>query len=172
MRMETAGISLKPVDAGGVYPMLVAVSGYAAMERGSELIEPQDLIKAIYIVDLEHVSSFWSDWEGYEKLVTKQRLDKGFSETYINRTLYLVRLELMMRENPGSFIGLGRPSPTIKEIVAAARKLTSERTGTSTTPSSRDLLFCACAQDPELSAALQESGLQLEKLTAAVGSSS
>jgi hypothetical protein len=40
--------------------MLVAVR-YAAMERGSEVIEPQDLIKAICIVDLEHVSSLWSD---------------------------------------------------------------------------------------------------------------
>jgi hypothetical protein len=166
--MELDGVILKVEDAGGVCPFLFGVSGYAAMERGSELIEPRDLIKAIYVVDLEHVSSFWSDWEGFERLVTRESLATGNSATYINRTLYLVRFEAISRENAGSFTALGRPSRTFQDIVAAARKLASERMGGPTTPSSRDLLFSACSHDSELSIALQESGLQLGKLAAAV----
>jgi uncharacterized repeat protein (TIGR03803 family) len=45
--------------------------------RGSELIEPRDLIKAIYVADLEHVSSFWTDWEGFERLVTDANESQG-----------------------------------------------------------------------------------------------
>jgi hypothetical protein len=96
------GVMLKPEDIGGVCLLLFGVSGYAAMERGSELIEPCDLIKAIYIVDLEHVSSCWTDWEGFEKLVTKERLATGISTTYINRILYLLRFDAMSREKAGS----------------------------------------------------------------------
>ena len=71
------------------------------MERGSELIEPRDLLKAIYIADLEHVSVFWNDWEGFERFVTSEKLAQGVSQTYINRTLYLFRLEMMSSENAG-----------------------------------------------------------------------
>jgi hypothetical protein len=159
---------LEPIDTWGVWPLLLQVSGYAAMERGSELIEPRDLIKAIYIADLEHVSAFWNAWEGFEKLVNDQRLANGRSGTYVNRTLYLVRLELAIRDSPDGFIGLGRPSPTLEKIVTAARKLAVERSGAVATPSSRDLLFATCSLDPEVSESLQKSGLQLAKLTAAV----
>jgi hypothetical protein len=159
---------LEPIDAWGVWPLLLQVSGYAAMERGSELIEPRDLIKAIYIADLEHVSAFWNVWEGFEKLVNDQRLANGRSGTYVNRTLYLVRLELAIRDSPDSFIGLGRPSPIVEKIVTTARKLAIERSGAVATPSSRDLLFATCSLDPEVSESLQKSGLQLAKLTAAV----
>jgi hypothetical protein len=169
--MGIGGQILKLVDTGGVVPLLFMVSGYAAMERGSETIEPYDLIKAIYIVDLEHVSMFWDNWEGFERLVSKERGVGGLPDIYINRTLYLVRLEAMSRENAGSFVGIGRPSQAFQAIVAAARTIASERAGCPGTPSSRDLLFCACSVDPELSAALQASGLQLEKLAAAVGKS-
>lgn len=166
--MGIDGRTLKLVDTGGIVPLLFMVSGYAAMERGSETIEPYDLIKAIYIADLEHVSMFWDDWEGFERLVSKERLGNDLPDIYINRTLYLVRLEAMSRENAGSFVGLGRPSQAFQQIVATARTLASKRAGSPATPSSRDLLFCACSEDPELSAALQASGLQLEKLAAAV----
>lgn len=163
------GLVLKPGDVGGVLVLLFMVSGYAAMERGSEMIELRDLVEAIYIADLEHVQEFWNDWQGFEKFVTSEKLGNGVTETFISRTLYLVRLELMSRDNPGSFIGLGHPSLAFKETVAAARKLVSERVGRPASPTSRDLLFCACSQDPKLSNALQESGLQLENLAAAVG---
>jgi hypothetical protein len=169
--MDIDGVFLKRIDAGGVWPLLMMVSGYAAMERGSEFIEPRDLIKGIYVVDLEHVSIFWSDWEGFEKFVTSGKLGNGASESYINRTLYLVRLEMMSRDHPGQFIGVGKPSSALKEIVATARAFASERVGAPSTPSSRDLLFSACSQDSDLSAALQESGLQLEKLVAWVRNS-
>jgi hypothetical protein len=162
------GPMLKPEDVGGVLVLLFMVSGYAAMERGSEMIELRDLVKAIYVADLEHVQEFWNDWQGFEKFVTSEKLANGVTETYINRTLYLVRVELISRDNPGGFIGLGRPSLALRETVASARKLVSERVGPSS-PDSRDLLFCACCQDPELLEALRESGLQLEKLAAAVG---
>lgn len=167
--MDADAITLKLIDSRGVLPLLLMVSGYIAMERESDSIEPRDLIKAIYIVDLEHVSMFWSNWEGFERLVTNQTLIAGQSVTYINRILYLVRAEATARESSGSFSGLGIPSPALQEMIAAARKLASERTGSPTTPSSRDLLFCSCCQDLQLSAALRKSGLQFEKLTAAVG---
>lgn len=159
---------LEPIDAWGVCALLFQVSGYAAMERGSELIEPRDLIKAIYIADLEHVSVFWDAWEGFERLVNDETLANGRSGTYINRILYLVRLEMAIRDSPDGFIGLGRPSPTLQKIVAAARKLASERSGAVATPSSRDLLFATCSLEPDLSESLQKSGLQLAKLADAV----
>jgi hypothetical protein len=161
-------MTLETIDAGGVLPLLSLVSGYAAMERGSEVIEPRDLIKAIYIADLEHVSAFWNDWEGFERLVNDERLANGRSATYISRILYIVRLELAMRDSPDGFLGLGRPSPTLETLVDTARKTASDRSGVPMTPSSRDLLFAACSLDPELSKSLQKSGLQLAKLSDAV----
>jgi hypothetical protein len=166
--MEVDGTILKQVDAGGVLPLLLMVSGYAAMERGSEFIEPRDLVKAIYIVDLEHVSLFWNSWEGFERFIISEKLAEGISQTYINRPLYLLRIELAARENPGCFTGLGKPSQAIRQLVDSARTLASEREGRLGTPSSRDLLFCACSQESELSAGLEQSGLQLEKLATAV----
>jgi len=159
---------LETVDAWGVFPLLLQVSGHAAMERGSEWIEPLDLIRAIYIADLEHVSTFWNSWEGFERLVNDQKLANGHSGTYISRTLYLVRIELAMRDIPDGFFGLGRASPTLQKIVTTARKSASERSGAAATPSSRDLLFATCSLDQELSESLQKSGLQLAKLADAV----
>jgi|HubBroStandDraft_1064217.scaffolds.fasta_scaffold00198_12 hypothetical protein len=159
---------LETIDAWGVFPLLLQVSGHAAMERGSEWIEPLDLVKAIYIADLEHVSAFWNPWEGFERLVNDQELANGHSGTYINRTLYLVRIELAMREIPEGVIELRRVSPTLQKIVATARKIASDRSGAAATPSSRDLLFATCSLDAELSESLQKSGLHLAKLAAEV----
>ncbi len=160
--MKMGGAMLMPVDLGGVCPLLFMVSGWAAMERSSELIEPLDLIKAIYIADLEHVLAYWDDWEGLERFVI------GNSGKYINRILYLHEIASAMKQTEGLTM-LGRPSSAYQGIVSAARELATGRTGSPNTPSSRDLLFCICSQDPELSSALQKSGLQLEKLAAAVG---
>ena len=149
--------------------MLFLVSGYAATERGSELIEPRDLIKAIYSADLEHVSAFWDDWQGFERLVSSEKLANGATSSYINRTLYLVRLELMLRDSPGgNFMGLGHPSESFLQLVSSARSFAVQRAGTEISPSSIDLLFAACSVDGDLSAALQHSGLRLEQLAAAV----
>jgi hypothetical protein len=63
--MDMDGLVLKPGDVGGVLVLLFMVSGYAAMERGSEMIELRDLVEAIYIADLEHVQEFWNDWQGF-----------------------------------------------------------------------------------------------------------
>jgi hypothetical protein len=167
--VDTSGALLQPEDTAGVWTLLCALSGFAAMERGSEFIEPRDLIKAIYIGDLEHVSRFWSNWEGFERLVSNEVLGPGNLGVYINRIQYLIRLDAMARETKEhGFTSLGRASRAIQEIVTAARQLASERAGAPSTPSSGDLLFCVCSQDAELSKALQESGLQLEKLAAAV----
>src|SRR5260370_28336192 len=88
---------------------------------------------------------------------------------YIIRIQNHIRLDAMARETKeDGFTPLGSPAPSFQEIVAAARKLASDRAGAPSTPSSKDLLFCACSQDPELSKALQGSGLQLEKLPTAV----
>ena len=93
--MNTATLRLE--DSAGVWPTLMMVSGYAAMERDSETIEVIDLVKAIYIVDLEHVARFWDDWEQFEELVSNQRLGNGMNKIYINRTLYLQNLQLSVR---------------------------------------------------------------------------
>jgi len=159
---------LEAIDAFGVFPLLLQVSGFAAMERGSEWIEPLDLIKAIYIADLEHVSAFWSSWEGFEGLVTDQKLANGHSAGFINRTLYLVRVQLAMRELPEGFTAFGKASATLQKVVASSRKLASARSGVAATPSSRELLFAICSLDLELSESLQKSGLQFARLADAV----
>jgi hypothetical protein len=65
-----SGLLRPELDREGPWLLLMMVSGYAAMERESEQTEPIDLIKALYIVDLEHLAKFWDDWEGFEKLVS------------------------------------------------------------------------------------------------------
>jgi hypothetical protein len=155
------------LDVDGVWQLLYLISGWCASDRSSELIQPLDLIRAIYIVDLEHVAGYWSNWEGYEQFVSKIRLGHGRPAGYVNRTMYLLRTHLAATENPGQFIPLGQPSKELYEIVMAAKRLAHERAGAEEQLSSRDLLS-ACSQDANLSSALQESGLQLEKLAAAV----
>lgn len=165
-------MTLKREDVGGVCPLLFTMSAYVSMERGSELIETIDLIKAIYIVDLEHVANFWNDWEGLERFITSGKIGNGQTQTYLNRVLYLIRLELGSREKTGSFVGMGHPSQSFREIVDAARTIAGERAGAPASPTSRDLLLCACFHDPQLNATLRASGLQLEKLENAVRKSS
>jgi hypothetical protein len=156
-------------DSAGPWPLLMTVSGYAAMERGSGSIEPIDLIKALYIVDLEHLAMFWRDWEGFERLVSNQRLANGQPRTYINRMHYLIYLEISLAsQQPDTIQLFGSPSARFQEIVNAARTLASKREGIPSTPTSRDLLFCTCSHDPELHASLEQSGLLLDKLKAAV----
>jgi hypothetical protein len=168
-----SGLLLRPEqDSTGPWPLLMMISGYAAMERESEQTEPIDLIKALYIVDLEHLTKFWNDWEGFEKLVSNQRLANGQSKMYINRMHYLIYFERIRASQVPDKIYLFPPaSPKLQEIVNAARALASKREGAASTPSSRDLLFCTCSHDPVLKRALLESGLQLDKLVAAVGGS-
>jgi hypothetical protein len=153
---------------GGVWQLLYLISGWCASDRGSELIEPLDLIRAIYIVDLEHVARYWSNWELYEEFVSKIMLGHGRPAGYVNRTMYLLQTHLAARENRGQFIPLGQPSKELYEIVMTAKRLAHERAGAEAQPTSRDLLFSACSQDPNLLSALQQSGLQIEKLAVAV----
>src|SRR5712691_95383 len=157
------GQLLNREDVGGILPLLLHVSGYAAMERGSELVEPRDLVKAIYVVDLEHVSRFWDDWEGLERLVAQGKLANGATEKYFNRTLYLVRVQALTEKNPGTAFEFGRASQSLIDVVAAARKIVTNREG-SGTPSSKDFLYAICSQDTELGGALKASGLATDKL--------
>jgi hypothetical protein len=165
--MGTVDAPLERGNTGVLWTLLAHVSGYLAIARGSMLIEPQDVIKAIYIVDLEHVARFWDDWEGFEEFVSKLP-GSGASEGYVNRIDSLIHVQLAMKKKGSGLHILGRFSESVRKILAAAQKLASERVGAPRTLSSRDLLFCACSLDPELSRALQESGLQLDKLAAAV----
>lgn len=162
------GQLLNREDVGGVLPLLFTVSGFAAMQRGSEFVEPRDLLKAIYVVDLEHVSKFWDDWEGFERLVIKGKLANAAEETYLNRTLYLVKVQALMEKNPGTAVEFGRASQSLLEVVAAARKSATNREGSIVTPSSMDLLYAICSHDTELEAALKASGLATGKLAEAV----
>jgi hypothetical protein len=45
------------------------------------VIEPRDLVKAIYMVDLEHVSSLWNGWEAFEAFVMGETFGNGMSES-------------------------------------------------------------------------------------------
>jgi hypothetical protein len=156
-------------DRTGPWPLIMTVSGYAAKERDSEVIEPIDLVKALYIVDLEHLAKFWNDWEEFEKVVSVQRLANGQSKIYINRMHYLIHLEqIRASQEPDKIYLFGSYSPKLQQIVAAARTIATQRDGFPSTPTSRDLLVCTCSCDPELRASLEQSGLQLDKLKAAV----
>lgn len=164
--MDTDEGLLQARDAGGVLPLLTLVAGFCTLERRSESIELHDLLKAIYIVDLEHVSEFWQDWKSFERLVST-REDDG-STAYINRTLYLVRLEAGSRETPGEFVSFGNASPLFTQVIAKARTLAAERTGSLHTPSSADVLLAMCLSDSNLSNTLQRAGLRLQQLKVAV----
>lgn len=163
------GLLQPELDRTGPWPLLIMVSGYAAKERDSEVIEPIDLVKALYIVDLEHLAKFWNDWEGFETLVSDQRLANGQSKIYINRIHYLIYLEQIRASHQPDKIHLfGSYSPKLQQIVDAARAIATQREGIPSTPTSRDLLVCTCSYDSELRASLERSGLQLDKLKAAV----
>ena len=138
------------------------------MERGSEFIEPRDLLKAIYVVDLEHVSKFWDDWEHFEALVSQGGLANGSKENYLNRTLYLVQVQALMRKNPDSAFEFGRASKSFLDVVAAARRTATDREDLVGTPSSRDLLYAICSHDTELGVALKASGLAIDRLAEAI----
>jgi len=139
------------------------------MERGSDIIEPIDLLKAIYVVDLEHVAAYWYDWERFESIVSNQQLENGQFKVYINRMSYLIYLEMSMAAHPPDKIHLfGSASPKLQEIVTAARELASRREGSASSPTTRDLLFCTYSHDPEIRVMLNGSGLQFDKLKAAV----
>lgn len=158
-------------DSSGVWPLLLQVSGHAAMERGSEAIEPIDLLKAIYIVDLEHVAKLWGDWEDFEKLVSNQKLISGQSTTYLNRTLYILYLHLSIRGSANEIRSrvLGSPSKQLGEVLEYARLLASKRNGVLEPPTSRDFLFSIVYCDPTMRKALQHSGLMIDKLAELVG---
>lgn len=164
------GILLRPeLDSVGPWPLLMMISGYAATERGAESIEPIDLVKALYIVDLEHLDKFWDDWEGFERLVSNQRLANGQPTTYINRMHYLIYFErIRASQGPNKIHFFPPASPRLQQIVEAARAMATQREGIPSTPTSRDLLVSTCSCDPELRASLEQSGLQLDKLKAAV----
>jgi hypothetical protein len=155
---------LKRVDVEGVLPLLLSVSGYAAMERRSNIVEPCDLLKAIYIVDLEHVSMFWRDWEGFERLVLGERPGSRSSGKYVNRVLYLNQVQALMRARPNTAFEFGRASKSLLENVDAARKFAEDREGSGSTPSSRDLLLAIYSQDRVLAVSLKASGLAIDKL--------
>lgn len=156
------------LNIGGVWPTLYMASGWSANERGSETIEPLDIIMAIYIIDFERVSVFWDNVEGYERFVANIKLGSGEPTGYVNRTLYLIQHVLSLRDNPGTFNRLGRPSEALQRIVFKAQESATARAGKGEAPSSRDLLFSACLEDGELATELQRTGLQLEKLKTAV----
>src|SRR5579863_722363 len=112
------GMPLMPEDVGGVLLLELLVSGYAAQERGSEEIGPKDLAKAVYIVDLEHVQKFWSDWEGFEAFVA--------GGSYLSRVAYLIRLHVDQDQAPaGTLRGIGRPTEAVVRAIGDARLFAS-----------------------------------------------
>ena len=154
-------------DGRGVWPLLFAASGYAALERGSDEIELIDLLKAIYVVDLEHVTRFWSDWEDFEAFVSNLPDGDGQSSGYINRTLFLIRLDVACRQSETPTL-LAKVSRDLRQVVDAARELRAQQPGISDTPTSAELLYCICSADTRLSEALQISGLNFSKLKATI----
>lgn len=148
---------LEAIDVDGVLPLLVLVAGFCTLERGSQSIEPIDLLKAMYIADFDHVAPCWANWEDLERFVL------GGSRTFVNRTLLLIQIHSAQRD-PGESKELARVSSIVNRIVAEARKFANERVGSPSTPSTRELLYHMCSLDEQMSAALQKSGLDLERL--------
>ena len=155
------------MNLSGIYPLLAMMSGLLAMQRGSDLVEVVDLVGAIYIVDLEHVSHFWKNWEDFEQLVSQRLLGDDANFGYINRALYLIKMELMLREREGLFI-FGKLSSEFVEVISAAAEVARDQKRFSDDPSSKDILLCVCNYDAKMSKLLQESGLQITNLEASV----
>ena len=152
-------------SVGGVWFDLLPVSGDCAELRGSAVVEPIDLLKAIYIVDLEHVSMFWDDWRNFEAYLSRLKLANGEEAGFINRIKMHLAGHLTAEMNPGQFFPFPPPSKDVHELVFEARSLASARAGRDVAPTSCDLLFCICSRDPEMSSTLQTSGLQMERLS-------
>lgn len=94
---QPASIDFQAIKCAGieisVRDLSTGKNASTAMERGSDIIEPIDLLKAIYVVDLEHVAAYWYDWERFESIVSNQQLENGQFKVYINRMSYLIYLE-------------------------------------------------------------------------------
>jgi len=153
----------------GVWRYILPMSGLCAIDRGSKAIESVDLLKAIYIVDLEHVSEYWDNWQSYERFVMKIPLADGRKQRYINRTIQLLKLHDTGRHEPGQLVPFAPLSETLQKAIQAVRAVIRDRAGEP--PSSCDFLYCICQIDHELREALSQSGLQWEKLAAAVAQS-
>jgi hypothetical protein len=150
---------------GGIFHELLPISGWCAMQRGSNSSEAIDLVKAIYLVDLEHVSKYWSSWEDFEEFIIGIPLAGGRKISYINRSRELFESFMAGRDEPAiQFVSFATPSLQLQEIVLAARELAFSRSQNSLPPRSCDFLHCICKQDKDLSQALQESGLELDRL--------
>ena len=150
---------------GGVFFFeLLPVSGWCAEHRGAKLSEPIDLVKAIYLMDLEHVSKYWDSWENFEAFVIDIPLAEGRKVTYINRAREQLKIFMAGRDEPGTFVSFAPPSLQVQEIVYAARELAASCGRGHLPPRSCDFLLCVCRQDRSLSEALQKSGLQLDRL--------
>lgn len=154
-------------DRRGVWQYLLQIGGCAAMERRSDSIELIDLVKAIYIVDLEHVADFWTHWEDFERFVLKIGTRRR-PISYLNRTLYLFAAHQAATDAPGTFISKGKVSEALKEVVVAVKRVVALRGGEEEAITSRDFLYCACMQDSSLRAELQASGLQFDRLEVVV----
>ena len=168
MKIDMSDEAFQILFIEGVWRDLFPVSGWSAMQRGCAATEPIDLVKAIYIVDLEHTSRYWNDWQDYETFVLGIPLVDGRKVAYINRIQESLHLHLAARENPGQLVTFPPPSAAVQKIIFAADKIAKARAGEDQSPSSCDLLYCTCSQDPVLSESLQQAGLQLEKLAASV----
>jgi hypothetical protein len=167
--MDTNHPFIQLASIPGVWNSIFPISGWSAMERGATSVQPIDVVKAIYIVDLEHVASYWDNWLNYESLVSNIMLSDGRKTGYVNRVQRFLLAQLAGRENPGELVPFAPPSPLVVEIVFAARKLATSRNGDDEDgPSSCDLLYCICLSDTIMGETLQRSGLQFTKLAAAV----
>src|ERR1700743_3500416 len=102
---------------GGVFFELLPVSGWCAEHRGAKLSEPIDLVKAIYLIDLEHVSKYWDSWENFEAFIIDIPLAEGRKLTYINRAHTQFKMFMLVREEPGRFVSFAPPSLEVQEIV-------------------------------------------------------
>ncbi|HMG86730.1 MAG TPA: hypothetical protein VK574_13445 [Terracidiphilus sp.] len=155
---------MRLLEVGGIVSLLLPISGLSAELRSSETIEPIDLVKAIYIVDLEHVAMYWNDWRNFEKFVLCIPLTDGKVHSYLNRMEQYLAWQLALRENAGQLMTYPNPSQIVRQIVFDAEQIAGERERKKIPPSSCDLMFSVCKHDRSLSETLQHAGLQFELL--------
>lgn len=127
-------------------------------------MDPIDILVAIYVVDLEHVANLWDDWTQLETLVLSVPVMGGRTRTYLNRHEYMFRVWSAAKQTAGTLTFYPSPSAGVVAVAEKAQELARARNEERIGVTSLDCLYSICLIDAELSEALLNSGLNLQKL--------
>jgi hypothetical protein len=146
----------------GILPYLRLASGLGAAGRQSLVIEVQDLVYAVYMIDLEHVARYWQDTEDFERVAALGR-------TIVPpRFVFCCRLaDLMFHENFGVSGSSG--SSEFNEVISHAKHVAQLR-GAEAWVTSHDILWAILSQPGlEIAKSLLDSKIDVARLRQRVG---